>query len=139
MRIEFDVPGEPRGKERHRTGKYGTYTPSKTVKYEKEIQKAFRAKWLFLGIATFCTKTPLIVVIKAYYKIPKTAGKADKDKMQNNQLLPTKKPDADNIAKVVMDALNGVAWKDDSQVVSLIVHKYYAPDEPYIHVILEDV
>ena len=139
MRIEFDVPGEPRGKERHRTGKYGIYTPSKTVKYEKEIQKNFRPKWLFKSVVPFSAKQPLAVVIKAYYKIPKTASKADRAKMQNNQLLPTKKPDADNIAKVVMDALNGVAWKDDAQVVYLRVMKFYAPDEPYIHVILEDV
>lgn len=139
MRIEFNVSGEPRGKERHRTGRYGTYTPSKTVKYEKEIQKAFRSKWLFPRTIPFCTKEPLTVHIYAYYKIPKSETKKAKFEMVCNKIKPTKKPDVDNIAKIVMDALNGVAWKDDAQVVNLHVYKVYVPDEPYIHVILEDV
>lgn len=138
MIIEFYVPSEPRGKERHRTGKYGTYTPSKTVKYEKEIQKAFRSYWDIPELP-FPAKTPVTVFIAAYYKIPKSESKKTKAKMVINKIRPTKKPDADNIAKIVMDALNGVAWKDDAQVVNLQVYKAYVPDEPYIHVILEDV
>ena len=138
MKIEFNVPGEPRGKERHRTGKYGTYTPSKTVKYEKEIQKAFRSYWDIPELP-FPGKKPLTVSIAAYNKIPKSESKKTKSEMAINKIRPSKKPDVDNIAKVVMDALNGVAWKDDAQVVGLIVRKYYAQDEPFIHVILEDV
>lgn len=138
MRIEFSVLGEPRGKERHRTGKYGTYTPRKTVEYEKAIQKAFRSYWDIPELP-FPGKKLLTVSIAAYYKIPKSESKKAKSEMASNKIRPTKKPDVDNIAKIVMDALNGVAWKDDAQVVSLIVHKYYAQDEPYIHVILEDV
>lgn len=138
MIIGFDVPGEPRGKERHRTGKYGTYTPSKTVKYEKEIQKAFRSCWDIPELP-FPTKKPLTVSIAAYYKIPKSESKKTKAEMAINKIRPTKKPDVDNIAKVVMDALNGVAWKDDAQVVNLHIIKFYTPDEPYIYVILEDV
>ena len=46
--------------------------------------------------------------------------------MLNGELRPTKKPDCDNIAKVILDALNGIAYHDDSQVVELVVHKHYA-------------
>lgn len=138
MKIEFEVPGEPRGKERHRTGRYGTYTPSKTVEYEKTIQKAFRSYWDIPELP-FPAKKPLVASITAYYKIPKSKSKSTKLEMLSDKIRPTKKPDVDNIAKVVMDALNGVAWKDDAQVVNLHVCKFYALDEPYIHVILEDV
>ena len=41
------------------------------------------------------------------------------------EYYPTKKPDADNIAKVVCDALNGLAYKDDAQVIDLTVHKRF--------------
>ena len=43
-----------------------------------------------------------------------------------DEIKPTKKPDADNIAKAVCDALNGIACKDDSQVVDLTVRKHYS-------------
>ena len=46
--------------------------------------------------------------------------------MITDEIKPTKKPDADNIAKAVCDALNGIAYKDDSQVVDLTVRKYYS-------------
>ena len=43
--------------------------------------------------------------------------------------MPLKKPDIDNCIKVILDSLNGIAYKDDSQVVSLKIEKYYA-DKP---------
>ena len=53
------------------------------------------------------------------------------------QRTPTKKPDADNIAKVVCDALNGVAYKDDTQIVSLHIKKSYTADEPRVEVMIQ--
>lgn len=58
--------------------------------------------------------------------------------MQQGIIRPTKKPDADNIAKVVLDALNNICYKDDTQVVELIVNKYYSL-EPRVEVIIKDV
>ena len=51
---------------------------------------------------------------------------------------PTKKPDADNIAKIIMDALNGVAYEDDRQVVELIVRKFFS-DTAYVDVFIDEL
>lgn len=67
--------------------------------------------------------------IEAVFDIPKSKSKKVKAQMYTGVILPTKKPDADNIAKVVCDALNGVAYKDDTQVCSLTVIKRYTTAE----------
>ena len=45
--------------------------------------------------------------------------------MLKNEIRPTKKPDLDNVAKLILDSLNNVAYKDDSQIVMLKVEKFY--------------
>lgn len=132
MQIEFTVPGEPQGKARPRVTRYGTYTPKKTVNYEKAIKNAF------LSAGGRRAESPVKVSITAYYKIPKSASKANEQKMLSNELLPCKKPDLDNIAKCVCDALNGVAYKDDAQVCSLNMKKRYSK-EPCIIVSIKEL
>lgn len=132
MQIEFTVPGEPQGKARPRVTRYGTYTPKKTVNYEKAIKNAF------LSAGGRRTESPVKVSITAYYKIPKSASKAKTASMECGEILPTKKPDLDNIAKCVCDALNGVAYKDDAQVCSLNVKKRYSK-EPCIIVSIKEL
>ncbi|CZR99694.1 Endodeoxyribonuclease RusA [Clostridioides difficile] len=53
-------------------------------------------------------------------------------------IRPSKKPDLDNIIKSVADSLNGIAYKDDSQIVEVVSKKYYS-DKPRVEVILEDI
>lgn len=132
MQIEFTVQGEPQGKARPRVTRYGVYTPKKTVEYEKAIKNAF------LSAGGRRTESPVKVSITAYYKIPKSASKANEQKMLSDELLPCKKPDLDNIAKCVCDALNGVAYKDDAQVCSLNVKKRYSR-EPCIIVSIKEL
>ena len=79
---------------------------------------------------------PVSVTILARYPIPKSATKAKRAGMISGALLPTKKPDLDNVAKIVCDALNGVAYKDDAQVVELRVHKRFS-ENPQIQVIVK--
>ena len=76
--------------------------------------------------------------ITCYYGIPKSMSKSNREKVYHGKLRPTKKPDLDNIAKIVLDSLNGLAYKDDSQVVSLKIEKYYA-DKPLVKVELYEV
>jgi hypothetical protein len=48
--------------------------------------------------------------------------------------------DCDNIAKTVLDALNGVAYNDDKQIIQLEVGKYYIQDEPeHVHVLINEM
>lgn len=67
--------------------------------------------------------------------MPKSKSKKVKQKMLAGEMRP-QKLDCDNIAKVVLDALNKLAYNDDKQVVELIVEKYYA-DTPRVEVEIE--
>lgn len=56
--------------------------------------------------------------------------------MQDGYIRPTKKPDCDNIAKIICDALNGIAYYDDSQIVKIEVDKVYN-ETPGVDVVIE--
>ena len=134
MIVTFIIDGEPHGKGRHRTTRTGhTYTPPKTVAYENKVKACYMERTL--GDAL---QGPLKATIEAYYTIPKSRSKKAKEEMRENLVRPTKKPDADNVSKSVLDALNGLAYKDDSSVVELIVSKYWA-DEGFVKVTLEEM
>lgn len=119
------VYGEPQGKGRPRFTKrgnfVGTYTPKETLSYENLIKVEYREQG-----GEFFKDKELTCEIYAYFKIPKATSKIKTKLMEEKEIRPTKKPDVDNIAKIVLDALNGIAYKDDTQVVNLIVRKYYS-------------
>lgn len=126
---KFEVAGEPQGKARHRTTKAGhTYTPEKTKDYEKLVKFSFIQENKNHEILLDALEVKII----AFYKIPKNTKKTDEIKMVYGEIRPTKKPDVDNIAKAIIDALNGIAYKDDSQVVELSVSKYYGREPKVI-------
>lgn len=114
---KFEVLGEVVGKERPRFARGHTYTPEKTKNYETAIKNSFRCK------CSHFSKKALRIKILAYLEPPKNISKTKREKMLKNEIACTKKPDADNIAKVVCDALNKVAYHDDSQIVDLVVLK----------------
>lgn len=127
--MHFEVMGMPQGKARARTGKGFGYTPEKTELYENLIKISYLAAE---NRKTFFDKEPVEMYITALFPIPKSTTKKDRERIRNKELFPTKKPDADNIAKVICDALNGVAYHDDTQVVKLTVRKAYTEDEPKV-------
>ena len=121
------IPGDPIGKERPRHTRSGhTYTPEKTKAYEAKVAACF------LKANGKRIDGPVLVAITAYTPIPKRATKADRAAMEAGARLPMKRPDADNIAKVCMDALNGLAYHDDAQVIGLSVLKRYG--EPHVEI-----
>lgn len=133
MGIKIIIPGQPQGKARGRTfihnvtGRPTTMTPQKTVLYENLI----KSQWIQSRHELM--KGMLKVDITAYYQIPKSKSKKIKEQMSLGQIRPTTKPDADNVAKVVCDALNEVAYHDDTQIVELTVHKWYS-ENPRVEV-----
>lgn len=135
MKIAFTVEGEPRGKERPRFGSRQVYTPDKTTTYENQIKIAYYEQ---CGNVKFPEDSQLELFVTAYYKIPKSASKKKKAAMLSEQIRPTKKPDGDNILKVVADALNGVCYKDDKNLVSMSIEKFYS-DMPRIEVVVQEV
>ena len=68
----------------------------------------------------------LEISILALYSVPKYVSRKTKELMLNGRLFPTKKPDADNIIKVILDALNGLAYRDDVQICRVYFEKMYA-------------
>lgn len=114
------VHGRPRGKARPRFANGHTYTPRETVEYEQAIATSYieHGGRMHEGACT--------VKVTAYYGIPKSWSKAKKMEVISRGLSPQTKPDIDNIVKVVMDGLNGVAYLDDKQVVRVVAEKRYS-------------
>lgn len=127
MIYEFEVPGKVIGKGRPRLNTYtgSVYTPTKTKDYETLIEQYFLIKYPRFKILEGRVKVNII----AYFNIPKATKKSDVDKMLSNEISPTKKPDIDNIVKVILDAMNKIAFKDDTQITKLEVEKKYGKEE----------
>ncbi len=138
MRVKFTILGEPEGKGRPRFRKQGqyvkTYTPEATVSYENLIKTEYRRQ---CNDYRFDDSVQLDVRIIAYYEIPKSKSKKVKKMMEEHQLRPLKKPDADNVIKVVLDSLNKIAYHDDTQVVDLQIRRFYSYDPKVIVTIQE--
>lgn len=127
MGYEFEVVGQIKGKARPRVNTYtgNAYTPTSTKDYENLIKQYFKIK--------YPRYEPLegrvSVKIMAYFDVPKTTNKKDRSLIEEGKLSPTKKPDIDNIVKIILDALNKMAFKDDNQITKLEVEKIYAEEE----------
>lgn len=133
MKVRFTVLGEPQGKGRPKFSKRGTRTPDETVIYENLIQTEFLRQ---CGNVRFNDNDYLDMRIMAYYSIPSSASKKKRRMMIEKKIRPTKKPDVDNIIKVVADSLNQVAYRDDSQIVDTMLRKYYS-EQPRIEVVIQ--
>lgn len=142
--VTFMVPGPPTGKGRPRfairkSRDGGSFvsvrTPDKTVVYENLIKIEYQQQ---TGRHRFPDDAMLEIEIEAYFGIPKGASKKRKAAMLTGDIRPTKKPDADNVLKAVADALNEVAYRDDTQLVDCIVHKYY-DTEPRVIVTITEI
>lgn len=113
--INFEIIGKPQGKARARTyynaklNRIMTFTPDKTVNYENWIKLNFFNNYPNHIII----EKPLQVKIICYFKKNKS----------NKMIEPIIKPDLDNIAKIILDSLNNVAYKDDKQVINLNIIK----------------
>lgn len=141
--ISFTVPGQPQGKARARSGKGGRhYTPAKTRAYEALVA----AKCAPARIKAKPMEGPVSVIITAYRARPKSAGPKHEcragrvrrvDYMGREYRYCTAKPDADNLAKAILDGMTQArAWGDDDQVVILKVIKLWCAegDEPRVDV-----
>lgn len=128
------MPGPPKGKARARTvrtrgGQTFSYTPDGTVLYENLIKISFSQT----GERPFRAEEYLRVTIMAYYPVPKSTSKKKATEMVAGYIRPAKKPDIDNVVKSILDALNGVAYHDDTQVVAVFAEKFYS-DTPRVEV-----
>ena len=126
MQIHFQVEGDPKGKGRPRFSRVGNftkvYTDKQTLTYEAMI--ATFAKQAMGG--TELLKTPVSVFLYVRLPVPQSYSKKRRDACLSGLEKPCKKPDIDNIAKTYLDAMNGVIFVDDTQVIDLHVKKLYS-------------
>lgn len=104
------------------------YPDPDTEAYEKVLAEA---AGLFMRGKPM-TENPLALLVHSFRPIPESWSKTDKAKARAGAILPTTRPDWDNYGKIT-DALNGIVWKDDSQVVDGRSIKLYS-DEPALRI-----
>ena len=127
------VEGRIRGKQRPRFFNGRAVTPKDTVNYENWVRMNYKeqdGRYLEGAIEAR---------IFVYHKIPKSYSKKRINDIWEGKEYPTKKPDTDNIAKIILDSLNGIAFKDDSQVVRLLVIKKWTEGIERIEFGLEEI
>lgn len=138
MEVKFTILGEPMGKERPRFRRVGnyvqTYTPAKTKNYETKVRDSYYRENMNTRHMTGAIEAEIYGV----FPIPVSVSKKVRAKMESGEEPYTKKVDADNLAKIVLDALNGVAYEDDKQITKLTVTKVYGTD-PRVEVRLREL
>ncbi len=116
--IRFVVEGEPVGKERARKGRGGHwYTPDKTSAYEERVRRAFFIAAGADALWNFRRQPAVCVQVRCFFR--------------NGH-----HPDPDNVQKLVLDALQGMAYKHDRHIASSNTHGY-DPQRPRIEVEIE--
>lgn len=137
--IRFSIPGQPMGKQRPRVVHNGSFsrafTPKETVSYENLVRVMYRE--VAKG-RRFADEDMLDVRVIAYYSIPKSTSKKKRKMMLEHKIRPGKKPDWDNIGKIICDSLNTVAYRDDSSIVDAQVRKFYS-ENPRVDVTIRRI
>ncbi|MFQ6845614.1 MAG: RusA family crossover junction endodeoxyribonuclease [Oliverpabstia sp.] len=138
--VKFTVYGEPKAKGRPRVSVRKSadgektfaraYTPKNTVMYENQVKAEYGVQ---CDNFRFPDEAMLDVRIFAFYGIPKSVSKKKRQEMIEGKIRPVKKPDFDNIAKVICDSLNGIAYRDDAMIVDGMFRKYYS-EQPRVEV-----
>ena len=123
----FDVEGEPFAKQRPRATRKGrfitVYTPRETKLYEQKVLTQYNR--YYRGIKL---QGDLSVEVEGVFPVPKSISNKKREEILSGNVPHIKKPDCDNMAKVCLDALNGVAYDDDAQINRLIISKKYGED-----------
>lgn len=119
--VTFIIQGEPVGKGRPRFANGHCYTPKKTRSYEDMV----KLSWMTAKNRPINPHDgPICIEVDVYHAIPASTPKIRRDEVLAS--LPQKVPDLDNCIKSVTDALNGLAYIDDKQIVGIIGRKYFA-------------
>lgn len=119
--LDITVPGEPMGKARPRLGRSGhVYTPKNTLEKQQQIA------YLAVKNGARMSYLPIRVSVEAFFAVPKSLSKKKQEQLIGAPCA--KKPDGDNVLKLVCDALNGISYEDDSSVVSMSITKQWASE-----------
>lgn len=131
-RMRITIDGKPQPKERPRVYKGHGITPTRTKNYEARVAREWAAKY------PEQLSGPCTVECFFYLPIPTSWSKAKKEQARRSLIFPEVRPDLDNLLKIILDGLNGVAYLDDKQVVKVSALKAYS-DEPRTEVMIEEL
>lgn len=129
--VEGKIKGKARPRFSTKTGR--AFTPNDTISYENWIKHCYKeqdGRYLEGAIRAR---------IIAYYKIPKSYTKKRIQGILEGREYPTKKPDADNIGKIILDSLNNIAFDDDSYVAHMEVIKKWTEEQERVEFELEEM
>lgn len=139
QKLKFEVPGSPIGQGRPKfstiNGHAKAYDPEKSRNYKAYVKLLATQAMREQGFTMI--DGPCCLDILAFFEVPKSKSKKFKERALMGIERPTKKPDLSNIIKGIEDALNGLAYNDDSLIVYLSVAKHYS-EVPRVEVILQE-
>ena len=127
------VPGEPISSARPRVTRNGVFLPKKSREYKEKIQECYRQ----IDGKNYGDE-PVELLMMFTFPIPKSYTKKRRREIRELKYAYPHRPDIDNLAKSVMDALNGLAYKDDAQVMALLAVKMYTenPEDVGVKIII---
>lgn len=135
--LTFRVPGDPRGKGRPRTRVIPAsppyahiYSDHSDVKYEERVRESYELE--FGNLEQIEDGVAVEVNVTAHFRMPKSLTARKKDLLHDAPCL--KKPDGDNVLKIITDALSGVAYHDDKQVFRMTIDKFWTAGDPFVEV-----
>ena len=131
---KFTVLGEPVAKERARVYSGRAFTPKRTKAYEEQVAWEYKKQK-----GKFYAEDAVKVKIELYFAPPKRITKKELEKISTGQAIYTGKKDIDNIAKSILDGLNGVAYIDDRQVIELSISKQYTLEQTRAEIEIQEV
>ena len=139
QKLMFEIPGSPIGQGRPKfstiNGHAKAYDPEKSRNYKAYVKLLATQAMKDTGFTML--EGPCCLDILAFFEVPKSKSKKFRERALMGLERPTKKPDLSNIIKGIEDALNGLAYKDDSSIVYLSVAKHYS-EIPRVEVILRE-
>lgn len=137
--ISFTVLGKAIGKGRPRfstaSGFAKAITPEKTANYENLVKLEYSRQ---CGDFQFPQTSALEMTLSISVLPPKGTSRKKYSAMLGGDYMPCKKPDVDNIAKIICDALNTVAYADDTQICVLHITKLYG-DRDFVHISINEI
>lgn len=138
--IELIVYGNPVAQGRPRFAKRGSfvtaYDPPQSAKYKNTIQKELQPLMANKDFKPF--DGPCSLELQIYRPIPKSFSRKKEFAAANGEIRPTTRPDTDNYVKGILDALNGIVVKNDSQIVNIVAQKFYS-DTPRIEAVVSEL
>ena len=129
--VEGKIKGKARPRFSTKTGR--TFTPGDTIQYENWVRLCYKeqdGRYLEGAVKA---------IITIYYKVPKSYSKKRVQAIREGLEYPQKKPDSDNVAKIILDSLNKIAYEDDSQVTELTVLKRWTEEMERVEFKLEEI